>query len=122
MRLRRSSSPISTSFPLTVTVAIDHRLPMDGKAYRLVASHQRQMRMHLLCGHRVDARPAARDVLFKLRPKLLERVFDRPSGAVGQSANRRTRHDPDPVRDVIERVEIRHAPATFADTGENLRR
>src|SRR5436305_2033801 len=49
---------------------------------------------------------AAANVLFELRTKLGNRILDRPTRTVGETADRRTRHDANVLRHLIENIEI----------------
>src|SRR5262249_2832023 len=46
------------------------------------------------------------DVLFQPAPNLLDRVLHRPAGAVGQTANRRARHDADVLRHLVQDLQV----------------
>src|SRR5262249_48877361 len=52
------------------------------------------------------------DVLLELDSKLADRVLDRPTSAVGQTANRRAGHDTHVVADFFEDLQILQASLT----------
>src|SRR5690349_10259656 len=60
------------------------------------------------------------DVLFQLRPKFLDRVLDRPTGSICQTADRRPRHDADRLRDIVEDLQILEPTATATHAVKNL--
>src|SRR3954466_2044548 len=63
---------------------------------------------------------AALDVRQKLAAELPHRLLDRPAGAVGQPADRGTRHDADAVADLFEDGEVLLPALPPADAIDDL--
>src|SRR5438128_2223184 len=62
----------------------------------------------------------ALDVLFEFRSEFLDRIFHRPTSAVGEAADRRARHDADAVADLVEQIQVFKPTLTLADAIDDL--
>src|SRR5207245_5541953 len=63
---------------------------------------------------------AAANNFLKFRPELLDGVFDRPAGAVGEAANRRPGHDADGIAHFFEDLQVLHAAVSTTDAVGDL--
>src|SRR5580700_951296 len=78
--------------------------------WSMVRTHERQ---------RLRSRPIL-DVRLELRAKLADGGFDRPARSIRQPANRRARHDSDPIADLDQNIQILAPSLTFSDAIHDL--
>src|SRR5262249_19403799 len=96
---------------LLAVVASLSPLPVGGEGRKLVSAHQ------LL---RFGAFLTVADILLELGAELTDRLLDRPAGAVGQPADRRTGHDADGVADLLQYLQVLRAPLSAAQAVGHL--